>query len=509
MRLPFALLCGIVLVLPVATAQADVRLPAVFSDHMVLQREAAASVWGWADAGEDVSVTVGPAAASAKAGADGRWAVRLEKLPAAAAGPLAMTVRGKNKLTVNDVLVGEVWLCSGQSNMAMQVSRARDADEERGAATFPQVRMFTVGRNPQRTPQADCEGRWVVCSPEAVGAFSATAYFFGRELHRAVGVPVGLINSSYGGTDIAAWTSEAAQLPVPELKAQLDDWARRDQAYDQSAAQAAYEKQASAWREAATAARAGGKRPPRQPQRPVRPGLSQNHPANLFNGMIAPVLPYTIRGAIWYQGEANTRDEAGGLLYRKQLPLLVRDWRARWGYDFPVGFVQLPNFTRRGEGWPLVREAMLLTLDAVPDTGMAITIDVGDPNDIHPANKQDVGRRLAMWALASVYGKTDVAASGPLPAGHEVRGGEVVVAFKHAHGGLAARGGGPLKGFTVAGEDGRFVPAAVRIDGERVVVSSPDVAKPAAVRYAWQDNPDCNLTNGAGLPASPFRTDVK
>lgn len=488
------------LALPVA---ADVRLPGIFSDHAVVQRDVPVNVWGWADAGEDVSVSLGKVTASTKAGADGKWTLKLDAQPQAADGQ-PMTVKGKNALTVNDVLVGEVWLCSGQSNMGFTVNRADNYPEEQAAAKFPQIRMYQVARNPQPTVQNDGKGQWVVCSPDTVGTFSAAAYFFGRDIHQKLHVPVGLINSSYGGTDICAWTSEDVQRPVPELNAQFEDWAKRDKAYDADKAKAAYEKQMATWQEASKKAKADGKPAPRRPQAPVAPSLNQNRPSNLFNGMIAPLIPYTIRGAIWYQGENNAGSDERGVLYAKQLPLMIADWRKRWGYEFPFGIVQLPNFTHKDQGWMLVQEAELKTAQTVPNTGLAVTIDLGNPKDIHPTHKQEVGHRLANWALGDVYKQPNVASSGPWPKSHEVRGNEVVVTFTHADGGLAAKGG-ELKGFELAGADGKFVPAAGKIDGDKVIVSSPEVAKPVAIRYAWKDNPDCNLANAAGIPASPFR----
>ena len=494
-------LLSIVLVLAPAL-RADVRLPAIFSDHLVLQRDASVPVWGWAEPGEEVSVCIAGETKTAKAGKDGKWMVRIAKLKAG--GPHTLTVKGRNTVTVNDVLVGEVWLGSGQSNMAMTVQSSKDFEQEKAAAKFPQLRMFTVERDPQRAPQSDCKGSWQITTPEAVGPFSAAAYFFGRKLHQELGMPVGLINSSYGGTDIAAWTSEPVQMEIPDLKAAFDKWAKDDAAYDPVKAKAAYEKESAAWKENVKKARAGGNQPPRAPRPPIQPRLSQNHPANLYNGMIAPIIPFAIRGAIWYQGEHNASPE-GGVRYAIQLPLLIKDWRTRWSYKFPFAWVQLPNFIRPGEGWMLVRESMLKSL-SVPKTGMAITVDIGDPKDIHPKNKQDVGKRLALWALGTVYGKKVPATSGPLPAGHKVRGSEVVLSFTHADGGLVAKGG-ELKGFVIAGADKQWKPATARIEGAKIIVSNTDVKKPVASRYAWADNPDCNLFNGAGLPASPFRTD--
>ena len=497
------LLAWTALVLFTTQARAEVKLPALFSDHMVLQADRPLAVWGWAAAGEKVQAAIAKQKQSTTAAADGKWQLKLA--PLAAGGPHTLTVQGKNRIVIQDVLIGEVWLGSGQSNMAMTVNRAANFEQEQAAARLPQIRMFTVDRNPQPSPQAECKGKWVLCAPDSVGPFSATAYFFGRQLHQDLKTPVGLINSSYGGTDIAAWTSLEVQTPVPQLQEQIAEWKKREATFDMAKAKADHEKRMAAWKEAAKTARAKGKPAPRQPRAPIQPLVDQNRPTNLFNGMIAPLIPYTIRGAIWYQGEHNSSTPEKATLYGVQLPLLIADWRARWGCDFPFAWVQLPNFNRPGGTWELIRESMLKSL-SVKDSGMAITIDIGDPKDIHPKNKQDVGKRLAMWAEATVYGK-NVACSGPLPAGHVVRGNEVVVTFKHADGGLAAKGGA-LRGFVIAGADKKWLPAQARIEGQTVVVSHPEVKQPTAVRYAWCDNPECNLYNAAGLPATPFRTDV-
>lgn len=490
-------------------SQADVRLPAIFSDHMVLQRDTTVPVWGWADPGEKVTVNIGTETKTATAGQDGKWLVKLNNLKAE--GALTLTVKGKNSLTVKDVLVGDVWLGSGQSNMAMTVNRAKDYEQEKVAANFPKLRMFTVARNPQPKAQADCQGKWEICSPDTVGAFSATAYFFGREVHQKLGVPVGLINSSYGGTSVEAWTSMAAQEKLPEYKLISESWVQSTSVpWDQAKADALYEKQLAAWKAKVKEAKAKGGKAARAPRKPVDPRLSQNYPANLYNGMIAPLIPYALKGAIWYQGE-NNANKGFANLYGLQLTTLIQDWRQRWGYDFPFAWVQLPNFKKpqvepvETTGWVLVREGMLNTLK-VPHTGMAITVDVGEAGDIHPKDKQTVGKRLAMWALAEVYKQKGVAASGPLPGDHQIRGSEVVVFFRHTDGGLVAKGG-ELNGFAIAGEDQKWIRASGKIQGNFVAVSSPEVKKPVAVRYGWADNPDCNLFNGAGIPASPFRTD--
>jgi sialate O-acetylesterase len=404
-----------------------------------------------------------------------------------------------------DVLVGEVWLGSGQSNMAMAVSRALDFQTEQAAANLPQIRMFTERSSAATAPQPDASGTWSVCSPETVGTFSATLYFFGRELHSKLQVPVGLINSSVGGTPIESWIAAEAQAKTPELRAAHEAAIQALADFDATQAQAQFEKALARWREQAAAAKAAGKTAPRRPTNPADQRNRRGGPGGLFNGKIAPLIPYAIRGAVWYQGEANSQPGKGHL-YQYQLPLLVRDWRERWGEEFPFAWVQLPNFGRNGEGWMLVREAMLKTL-RLPNTGMAITVDIGESNDIHPKNKQDVGRRLAFWALGTVYQQTGIATSGPLPDGHTVNGAGVVCSFTHTDGGLRRASGGELKGFSLAGEDRQWQPATAVIVGDKVLVSHPNVRKPVAVRYAWASDPECNLTNGQGLPASPFRTD--
>lgn len=486
--------------LAAANLQADVRLPALFSQHMVLQREAQVPVWGWAEPGEEVAVAIGGQTQTARADAQGKWMVKLSKLQAG--GPQKLSVQGKNSLTIDDVLVGEVWLGSGQSNMGMTVSGAQNFEQEEKNADLPRVRMFTVTSGPAAAPQEDCKGQWVVCAPGTVGKFSATLFFFGRDLYKSLDVPVGLINSSVGGTPIESWISSDVQHASPELKAFFEAGAHEEKAFDPAAAKAKYEKDLACWKEVAKKAKKEGRPVPRAPRDPVALRKRKGNVGGLFNGKIAPLIPYAIRGAVWYQGEANTRGDKARF-YQYQLPLLVTDWRARWGSEFPFAWVQLPNFTA-GEGWCAVREAMLKSLK-VPNTGMAVAIDIGEPKNIHPKNKQEVGRRLGMWALGTVYGKK-IATSGPLPTAHTVRGHEMVVSFAHADGGLVAKRGN-LKGFVIAGADHQWKPAQARIEGDVVVVSSPDVPQPVAVRYAWTDNPDCNLYNAAGLPASPFRTE--
>lgn len=439
----------------VAVAHADVKLPPVVSDHMVLQAGANVPVWGSADPGEKISVSIAGQTQTTTADQNGQWKVTLAALNVH--GPLTLTVTANNTIIIKDVLVGEVWLCSGQSNMVFPVRKARDFDHEQPAATWPQIRTFHL----QRT--------WTVCSPETVDQFSAVAYFFGREIHQHTRQPVGLITRAAGDTPIEFWTSWDAQKDVPELQPILEGDGRQ-----------------------AAAARKG-------------------QPIDLFKDRIAPLIPFSIRGAIWYQGEANSYTVHASL-YGRQLATMITDWRRQWGYEFPFISVQLPEFgppqTAPVEvsGRAFVREGVLQSL-RLPQAGMAITLGAGVATNNHPLNKQEVGRRLALWALANVYKQQDVVASGPLPAGHKIAGSEVVVSFTHTDGGLVASGGDP-RGFAIAGSDQKWVWANARIAGDTVIVSHPDVKSPVAVRYAWAGNPaGCNLFNGAGLPATPFRTD--
>lgn len=493
------------LCLVAAEAQSAVKLSAVFSDHMVLQRDMQVPVWGWADPQEKVTVEFQGQTKTAAADSSGKWTVRLDPLPANSK-PAVLKVRSAkpdDAIEVKDVLVGEVWLGSGQSNMAMTVDRAKDFDSESAGANFPLIRMFTERSSGAAEPQANCAGDWVVCTPQSVGKFSATLYFFGREIQRDLQVPVGLINSSVGGTPIESWIALDAQKSSKELEPLVATLVKEETAFDEAKAKADYEKALERWKTQVEKAKAENRQPPRRPTDPLATRSRRGGPGGLFNGKIAPLIPYAIRGVLWYQGEANSVPSKASY-YQYQLPLLVTDWRQRWGSELPFAWAQLPNFGGPGRDWPTVREAMLKTLK-LPKTGMGINIDIGEEKDIHPKNKQDVGKRLAMWALATVYQRPNVASSGPLPAAHEFRGREAIVTFKHIDGGLKADG--ELQGFQLAAKDQQWKPASARIDRDKVIVTSPDVEQPVALRYAWSNFPTCNLKNGAGLPATPFRTD--
>lgn len=490
------------LLLPLASAHAvDLKFASVFTDHAVLQRDKPVPVWGWAEAGAEVTVTFAGQAKTAKAATDGKWQVKLDKLDTSAEPRELSVTAGKESVKLQDILVGEVWLGSGQSNMALTVNRAANYEHEMAAANLPNIRMFKESSAGAQTPQADANGNWLVCSSEKVGGFSAALYFFGREIHKSLGVPVGLINSSVGGTPIEAWIAADVQKSVPVLAEAL---AKAPVPPAPEVVQANHKKLLARWEVLSKKAKEEGKELPRKPRDPNTVNSRKNDVGGLFNGKIAPLIPYAIRGALWYQGEANSGPEKA-FLYNTQLSLLIKDWRSRWGYEFPFAWAQLPNFGVVGRDWPTMREQMLKTL-SVPNTGMGINIDIGEEKNIHPKNKQEVGRRLSLWALGTVYGKKVDSISGPLPAGHEVQNGKVIVSFTHADKGLLAKDG-ELRSFLIAGEDKQWKPAQAKIVGDKVEVSSDEVAKPVAVRYAWANWPDCNLYNGAGLPATPFRTD--
>ena len=492
---------GLCLVLA-APCLADVKLHALFSDNMVLQSDMKVPVWGKAEPGEAVTVAIGDQKETATAGTKGHWKVEL--MPLKAGGPFIMTVTGKNSISLQNVLVGEVWVCSGQSNMQTKVSSAANAGTEIAEAKYPQIRLFTVSMRVSDTPQENVKGKWVECSPETVAGFSAVAYFFGRDIHKSLGVPVGLIHTSWGGTPAQSWTSRGALESDPDLKAYLDSWAKVIENYPQKLDE--YKNALEKWT-AATQAAQPTTQPARRPSAPAGPG-SPNQPSGLYNAMIAPLVPYAIRGAIWYQGESNAGQ---AYLYRKLFPAMITDWRRAWGEgDFPFLFVQLANFQARMDqpsesSWAELREAQLMTLK-LPKTAMAVIIDIGDAKDIHPKNKQDVGHRLALGARAAAYGQ-DLVYSGPVYDSMTIEGDKIRLSFKHVGGGLAAKGGETLKGFAVAGKDRKFVWADARIDGQTVIVSSPSVPQPVAARYAWANNPECNLYNRENLPATPFQTD--
>lgn len=622
----------------------NIQIPNMFSDNMVLQQKIKIPVWGTADPAGKVTVKLGDQKETTVVPETGKWKVKLD--PLEAGGPLELSIIAADTVMFKNVMIGEVWVCSGQSNMQWPVSLVKNADSEITAANFPNIRLLTVNRTTSTQPLEELEcNQWQMCTPATIPNFSAVGYFYGRYLHQKLNIPIGLINSSWGGTIVEAWTSGNTLKDIPpfsEIVRQmandsLNNEAERLAEYQKQKAiyDSVYAKQmatlektdlsdtqpgldVSGWKEMvlptnwektalgkfdgvvwfrksvkvpadwagkplklhlgpindrdktwfngekvgetdghlayrvyeipASLVKAGqnvitvrvldignnggiwGK--PEQmklinegdtkislagawkyrpgvklPQEPISP-LTPNRPTVLFNSMISPLIPFAIRGAIWYQGESNA---GRAYQYRTLFPALINDWRAHWKQgDFPFFFVQLANFQERlpepaENSWAELREAQLMTL-SLPNTGMAVTIDIGEANDIHPRNKQDVGKRLALNALNKVYGQ-DVVFSGPIYKSMAIENNKIRLRFDPVNGGLTTPENAELTGFAIAGKDQKFYWADAEIDGETVVVSSSEVSNPVAVRYAWAANPDCNLYNAAGLPASPFRTD--
>lgn len=496
------LLAGLgALLLGVAPGSADVRLPAILSDHMVVQQDRPVHIWGWAEPGERVRVVFNGTGLNDTADAAGRWSVYFA--PQQAGGPYEMTVEGASRVTVSDILVGEVWVGSGQSNMAWPVERSNAAEKEIAAANHPQIRLFNVERDTAHAPLTDVKGSWQVCTPESVKSFSAVAYFFARDMHQKTGVPFGAIQSAWGGTPAQAWVSPTGMAADPWFIRFRLRWARALEAYTD--AHKGYEYAHKAWEAEADKARRAGKEPRPGPREPMGP-LHPHQPSALYNAMIAPLTPFPIRGALWYQGE-NNAENADGYEYRALFRTLIEDWRKNWGLgEFPFLFVQLANYARVGENsqWPELREAQAMAL-GLRNTGMAVTIDIGEALDIHPRNKQEVGRRLALAARAITYGEDELVYSGPVFRQAVREGSQLRLWFDHVGGGLQARG--PLGGFEILGPDGFWRPAEARIDGNNtILVSTPKIGFPVAARYGWAPNPTATLFNAEGLPASPFRT---
>lgn len=632
LRFP-AVLCACMPLVAALPLSASPRLPALFSDHMVLQQGRSIPVWGLADAGEGITVTLNGAVRQARAGVDGRWRV---ELPAqTAGGPLTLTIAGNTTIRIRDVLVGEVWVASGQSNMTLQLARASRTDA--ASASYSQIRLFTVPKATSLESVETIAASWQPCTPDAASAFSAAAYYFGRRLHEDLQVPVGLIHTSWPGSLAEEWTALAALQGDSRLASIVEGWQQRADnwvggeqqplRFDlrfgaveltaagrpkplrlipagreatgaqwrfswESAPQVSFE-----WQEGSEPmARLYGELRARDSARfsidmkadgspanlmdfdairlrvsgegsfqlhAIQPSITDaddyssevlaatmqwqeitvplgslkqsgwgrrmpftadaisalviepllgkggaRPPGGLYNAMVVPLVPYAIRGAIWYQGEGNA---GRALQYRALLPTLIQSWRSAWGQgDFPFLIAQLPNYRSRSaqpqeSGWAELREAQAMTL-RVANTGLAVTIDVGEAEDVHPANKRPVGERLARWALGTVYGRSGEY-SGPLFESMQVEGSTARIRFRHTGSGLTATDHLPLRGFAIAGADRKFTWAHAEIEVDTVVVYHPDIAHPVAVRYAWADNPDCNLGNREGLPAAPFRTD--
>lgn len=543
------LINSLLVALAAALHAAELKLATPFMDHMVLQREMPVPIWGTAEAGEKITVEFAGQMKTAMADTSGKWRVTLDKMPASAESR-ELTVSGRSEQKISDVLVGEVWLASGQSNMGFPLNSAHNAAEVLPQAGDAQLRFFLVKTKTAAEPQTEGLGKWNIATPDTAKNFSGVAYFFAREIRRNQKVPVAVLQAAWGGTDIETWISLVGLNLNPPLTKPLGLWNKALIDYETIKANphlvADYIKDLKQWQAEVAPAynailkqynadKSAGKAVGENP-RPARPEPTNPDPMGIpspsrrpstptvnFNGMIAPVIPYAVRGVIWYQGENNG---GRGLEYRELFPRLIEDWRNGWkqagGTDFPFLFVQLPcngsDATPVAEsGWPWLREAQLLALK-VPRTGMAVTIDVGNPKDVHPADKLDVGQRLALIARKLAYDET-VVASGPLFTQFKIDGGKVHVEFAEIGSGLMV-GQQPwcalgvksfpkdrLIGFYLAGKDKKWMEADATIDGGSVVVRSALVPSPVAVRYGWANSPRCNLYNKEGLPASPFRTD--
>ncbi|BCM94254.1 hypothetical protein IAD21_06157 [Abditibacteriota bacterium] len=518
MKICFLFLCLLTFA-ALPPAQADVTLPAVFSDHAVLQRDKTLPVWGTASPGEAVTVTLGAQQGETTAGADGHWMLELAPQPLSKY-PLTLSVTGKNTIKVNDLLLGDVWLCSGQSNMELALSNC-DALDDIKAADLPMVRYFRADYNFASTPATELKGRWSVCSPGTAPGFSAVGFYFARKVQAQTGVPIGLLTNAVGGTNIELWIAQDTLLSTPSLAPYAKQMRESLAQYqgDLTASLPSVEK----WTSQSRTNLAAGHPVPMPPEMPPFPfGERAMHPrcVTLHNGMIAPLTPFALRGALWYQGENNP----DGDLYVEKTRAMLGDWR-RWFGDanLPFYFVQLaawqkPDNNPEGGGWGLIRDAQRRCL-SIPHTGMASAIDIGDANDIHPHNKADVGDRLALCALHNEYGQTNLVASGPLYRSMKVEYGKIRLDFDSVGSGLmvgkkvgrlptVGAKGEPLKRFAIAGENKKWVWAEAVIEGSSVIVSSMQVPNPVAVRYAFSTNPEgANLYNREGLPASPFRTD--
>ncbi|MFO0810462.1 MAG: sialate O-acetylesterase [Gemmataceae bacterium] len=503
------LLAGLALTLA-GPARADVKPHPLFTDHMVLQRDRDMIVWGTARSKEAVTVTLDGKSNKSVADEDGKWKVTLPKM--AAGGPYTLAVEGpNNKVEFQDVMVGEVWVCSGQSNMEWPLSRSYQSQADIEKSANPMIRLYTVKKRPSGEPLADCEGKWEHCGPDTSKSFSAVGYYFGRDLQKALNVPVGLIHTSWGGTPAQAWTSRDKLSGIDALKYYNDDYDKLAKAYDPEKAEADYREARAKYDAAVAKAREEGKSVPKAqakgPQKRQPPGRNPQNAATLYNGMIAPLLPFPIAGATWYQGESNN---GKAYEYRTLLPAMIEDWRARWGCgEFPFLVVQLAPFWNNdssGQSYAELREAQVMTAQKLPKVGVAVITDVGDERDIHPTKKEPVGQRLALLARDIAYGQ-HVASSGPVYKGMKVEGNRVILSFDHVGGGLECRGD-KLVGFEVCGDDRKFQPATAVIQGDTVVVTCDQVEKPEAARYGFRNYvAGLNLWNKDGLPASPFRTD--
>jgi sialate O-acetylesterase len=501
------------IVVPILTClaggiHAELRLPAIIGDHMVLQQGQSNPIWGWDDPATTVTVSIAGQTHTAVASAEGKWTVTLQSLPANAE-PTVMTIEGTSRRELGDVLVGEVWMCSGQSNMGFSLGGDWKGEIESLASRHPNLRLISVPQVGTQELKDDFNGAWESATPENCRGFSAVGFYYGRYLHEILGVPVGLIDNAWGGSAAEAWVRRETLEKDERFKTLLDGWREREAQLGSAETRANYEKAMLEWNGAAEKARAEGKPVPGQPSNPDQLLSGNSRPGNIFAGVLHPTLGYGIKGVIWYQGESNA---GRAWEYAQLFPLMIEQWRAEWKQgDFPFYWVQLADFmaekSEPGESaWAELRESQTKTM-ALPNTGEAVIIDLGEGNDIHPKNKYDVAARLVRWALARDYGMKLECQS---PAYQEMRIEEnkAILTFDHVGGGLRTVDIKEVKGFAICGEDRNWVWADAEIKGENTIAVWNDaIAVPVAVRYAWADNPVCNVYSKVGLPMTPFRTD--
>ncbi len=493
-----------------SAAHADIKLPAIIGDNMVLQQKQTNPIWGWDAPGSKVTVSFAGQTKSAEADASGKWTVKLDPVPANAK-PATMTIKGSTTKELQNILVGEVWVCSGQSNMQMNVGGCWDADLEIATAKFPNIRLISVPQVGTQEPQQDFKGEWKACSPETVGGFSAVGFFYGRVLHQILDVPVGLINNAWGGSAAEAWVRRDVLEQDARFKLLMSNTVKNEANMSDPKAKVKHEAALAAWKKQADEAKKAGKpfttRAPGAPDTWLR---GNARPGNIYNGVLLPTIGYGIKGAIWYQGESNaSRAYEYGMLF----PLMIQHWRTEWKQgDFPFYWVQLADFKDEqplpgDSDWAELRESQTKTQAAIKNGGQAVIIDIGEASDIHPKNKRDVAERLARLALVNDYG-LKLPSRSPEYKSIEITGAKAVVTLDTFGSSIRAVDSREVKGFAICGEDKQWVWATAQITGnDKVAVSSPKVAKPVAVRYAWSDNPVCNLYSKDGLPVTPFRSD--
>ncbi|MGB7324450.1 MAG: sialate O-acetylesterase [Rubripirellula sp.] len=481
-------------------AQAELKFSPIFGDSMVVQRDVPVHVWGWTSPDTKVTATIAGHTADATSDSSGRFDLKLDALPAG--GPHELEVKADETRVFSDVLVGEVWVCSGQSNMGFTVGNSNDADLETLTAKYPNLRLISVPQVGTQEPQNDFKGKWEACTPQTVKDFSGVGYFFGRQLHQTLDIPVGLIDNAWGGSSAEAWVPRDVLESDGKYGELLERWDTIAKTYDHDAEVAKWNDRMAKWK-------ANGQKGnrPRPPQNIL---AGQHRPANLYNGVLNPIIGYTICGAIWYQGESNA---GRAYQYRDLFPLMIQTWRNAWGQgDFPFYWVQLADYRNESEtpsesDWAELREAQTMTMSRLPATGEAVITDLGEAADIHPKNKQDVAKRLARWALANQYGY-NVPFQSPTMKSMTVEGNKAIVKFDHVGRGLDTFDVKTPIGFTIAGEDKKFVDATAKIvSKDTIEVTADSIETPVAVRFAWADNPVANVQSLEGLKMTPFRTD--